>query len=118
MAVVYAVKNPISFDVPLKPNLHQAKSYALLRSRLPRYIRLPQRSSDVIIYAYMRKLAGKFAIAIQGTIAYAMSPHAVLTDSTARAASYGCIAVFDCKCNAQASDTLSSIEAHIGPGRH
>ena len=56
-------------------------------------------------------------LAIQGTIAYAISPHAVLTDWTARTTSCGCIAVFDYKRNAQASDTLSSIEAHIGPGR-
>jgi hypothetical protein len=57
-------------------------------------------------------------LAIQGTIAYAMSLHAVLTDDwTARAASCGCTAVFDYKCNAQANDTLSSIEAHIELGR-
>jgi hypothetical protein len=36
-------------------------------------------------------------LALQGTIAYAMSPHVALTDWTARAASCGCIAVFDCK---------------------
>jgi hypothetical protein len=27
MAVVYAVKNPIFFDVPLKPTLHQTNFY-------------------------------------------------------------------------------------------
>jgi hypothetical protein len=56
-------------------------------------------------------------LAIQGTIAYAISPHAVLTDWTARTTSCRCIAVFDYKRNAQANDTLSSIEAHIGPER-
>jgi hypothetical protein len=62
MAAVYAVKNPVFFDVSLKPTYTKRISSALLRNRLPRCLCSPQRSSDVMLYLYVRKLAGKLAI--------------------------------------------------------
>ena len=111
-------QNPILFDIPLKTPLHQANFF---RPTHIDYHAAFVYLNGLVTWSYIHtcgSLQRILLLAIQGTIAHAMSPYAALAYSTARAASCGYIAIFDYKCDAQAGDTLSSIEAHIGPERH
>src|ERR1700722_2146840 len=112
MAVVHTVKNPVSFDVPLKPTYTKRIFNTLLRNRLLRCLCSPQRSSDTML----RKLAGK--IAISYPIAQSHMQCVLrrfwltrqLEQLLAAALLYSTTSA-----NAQATDMSSSIEAHTGP---
>jgi hypothetical protein len=114
MAVVYAVKNPVSFDVPLKLTYTERISSPLLRNQLLRCLCSPQRSSDMMLYLRVRKLAGKIAISYpiaQSHIQCVLGRFWLtrqLEQLSAAAWLYSTASA-----NAQATDMSSSIEAPI-----